>query len=129
MAPLSQLTDSWKYRKFIIIWNWCTNIPGISPEDFRKIYHPEPRISNSFVNCLHMHARITARTHKCKSRADPTRRWVSLKMPTSKMIISWVTATLQFWLQKHLKTWSFSFPSLYPTFSVLKNLCHLHFTV
>ena len=27
------------------------NIPGMSPEDFRKIFHPEQKILSSFVNC------------------------------------------------------------------------------
>ena len=33
------------YKKFVIICNYCTNIPGMSPKDFRKISHPELDIS------------------------------------------------------------------------------------
>ena len=31
--------------KFIISWNKCTNIPGMPPRNFRKIYHTELEIS------------------------------------------------------------------------------------
>ena len=34
------------------------------PKDFRKIYHPEPKILTSLVNC--------AQTVRAKCRADPT---------------------------------------------------------
>ena len=34
----------------------------MSPKDFRKIYHPEPKILNSLVNCGHTHAHTDART-------------------------------------------------------------------
>ena len=47
---VSQLTDWKTYKKFIIIWNLCTNILGMSAEDFSKISHPEPKILNSLVN-------------------------------------------------------------------------------
>ena len=42
---LSQLTDWQTYKKFKIIWNWCTNIPGMSPKSFRKLSHSELEIS------------------------------------------------------------------------------------
>ena len=41
----------------------------MSPENSRKISHLEPKILNSLVNWLY----TDARTHKCKSRAGPTR--------------------------------------------------------
>ena len=34
----------------------------MSPKDFRKISHPEPKILNSLVNCGHTHGRTHART-------------------------------------------------------------------
>ena len=42
---VSQLTDLQIYKKFRIIWNKCTNIPGMSPKKFRKISYPELEIS------------------------------------------------------------------------------------
>ena len=42
---VSQLTDWQTYKKFRIIWNKCTNIPGMPPKNFRKISHPELEIS------------------------------------------------------------------------------------
>ena len=33
----------------------------MSPKPFRKIYHPEPKILNSLVNCLH----TDGHTHAC----------------------------------------------------------------
>ena len=44
----------------------------MSPEDFRKISHPEPKILNSLVNC----GRTDGHTDTSKSRADH-QRWVS----------------------------------------------------
>ena len=44
---VSQLTDRQTYKKFIFIWNLCTNIIGMSLKDFRKISTPEPKILNS----------------------------------------------------------------------------------
>ena len=40
-----QLPDWQTYTKFVIIWNQCTNISGISPKNFRKISHPGQEIS------------------------------------------------------------------------------------
>ena len=40
----------------------------MSPEDFRKISHPEPKILNSLVNCGHTHGH----TH--------TLTWVNLEL-------------------------------------------------
>ena len=40
-----QLTDLETYKKFVIIWKQCTNISGMSPNYFRKIFHPEQEIS------------------------------------------------------------------------------------
>ena len=37
---VSQLTDWQTYKKFRIIWKWCTNIPGMSQKIFRKITLP-----------------------------------------------------------------------------------------
>ena len=47
----------------------------MSPKDFRKISHLEPKILNSLVNWshTHTHTRTHTQTDKCKSRADPTR--------------------------------------------------------
>ena len=42
---VSQITDRQTYKKFRIIWNNCTNIPGMPPENFRKISDPELEIS------------------------------------------------------------------------------------
>ena len=42
---VSQLTDWQTYMKFRIIWNKCTNIPGMRPKNFRKISHSELEIS------------------------------------------------------------------------------------
>ena len=42
---VSQLTDWQTYMKFRIIWNKCTNIPGMPPKNFRKISHTELEIS------------------------------------------------------------------------------------
>jgi len=33
---VSQLTDWQTYKKFRIIWNKCTNIPGVPPKKFQK---------------------------------------------------------------------------------------------
>ena len=41
---VSQLMDRQTYKKFEIIWNYCTNIPGMSQKDFTKISHPEPEL-------------------------------------------------------------------------------------
>ena len=42
---VSKLTDRQTYKKFRIIWNKCTNIPGMPPKKFRKIAHSGPEIS------------------------------------------------------------------------------------
>ena len=42
---VSQLTDCQTYKKFVIIWQKCTNISGMSPKKFRNIYHPGQEIS------------------------------------------------------------------------------------
>ena len=42
---VSQLTYWQTYKKFVTIWNKCTNIPGMPPKNFRKISHPELEIS------------------------------------------------------------------------------------
>ena len=47
---VSQLTDSQTYKKFRIIWNWCRNIQGMPPKNFRKISHPELEISLQLSN-------------------------------------------------------------------------------
>ena len=51
----------------------------MSPKEFRKISHPEPKILNSLVNCTLTHWRTDGRTAMSKSRADH-QRWVSLKL-------------------------------------------------
>ena len=45
-----QWTDWQTYKKFEIPWNYCKNIPGVSPKDFRKISLPEPDILTSWVS-------------------------------------------------------------------------------
>ena len=45
----------------------------MSPTDFRKISHVEPKILNSLVNWSHTHRHTHTQMDKCKSRADPTR--------------------------------------------------------
>ena len=47
---VSQLTDWQTYKKFRIIWNKCTNIQGMPPKIFRKISHPELKISLNLSN-------------------------------------------------------------------------------
>ena len=47
---VSQLTDWQTYKKFRIIWNKCTNIPGMSPKNFRKISYPDLEISQHLCN-------------------------------------------------------------------------------
>ena len=49
-SKVSQLTDRQTYKKFRIIWKQCTNIPGMSPKNFRKISHPELEISLNLCN-------------------------------------------------------------------------------
>ena len=44
----------------------------MSPEDFRKISHPEPKISNSLVNCTHTHGHTDTHTD--------TLTWVNLEL-------------------------------------------------
>ena len=41
---VSQITDWQTYKNFIIILYKCTNIPGIPPKNFRKIYNTELEI-------------------------------------------------------------------------------------
>ena len=48
---VSQQTDWQSYKKIWIIWNWCTNISGMSPKSFRNISHPELEISLYLCNC------------------------------------------------------------------------------
>ena len=57
-----QLADWQTYKKFRIIWNWSRNILGMSPKDFRKIYHLEPKILNSLVNWSQTHRQTDRRT-------------------------------------------------------------------
>ena len=47
---VSQLTDWKTYKKFIIIWNLCTHILGMSPKPLRKMSHPELKISLHLSN-------------------------------------------------------------------------------
>ena len=42
---VSQLTYWQAYKKFRIIWNKCTNIPGMPPKNFREISHTEQELS------------------------------------------------------------------------------------
>ena len=42
---VSQLTDWQTYKTFRIIWKKCTHIPGMPPNNFRRIYHTELEIS------------------------------------------------------------------------------------
>ena len=43
-------TDWQTYMKFRIIWNMCTNIPGMPRKNFRKISHTELEISLCLSN-------------------------------------------------------------------------------
>ena len=43
----------------------------MSPEDFRKMSHPEPKILNSLVNSVHTDTQKHRHTDKCRSRAVP----------------------------------------------------------
>ena len=45
----------------------------MSPNNFRNISEPEPKILNSLVNCTLTHLHTQGRTYGTKSRADPTR--------------------------------------------------------
>ena len=47
---VSQLTDWQTYKKFRTIRKSCTNIPRMSPKNFRKISHPEHEISLHLSN-------------------------------------------------------------------------------
>ena len=38
------LTDLQTNMKFVTIWERCTKIPGMSPKNSRKIFHPEQEI-------------------------------------------------------------------------------------
>ena len=49
---VSQLTDWQTKNKFRTIWNQCTNIPGMSPKNFRKISSPELEISLYLSNFI-----------------------------------------------------------------------------
>ena len=42
---VSQLMDWQTYKKFVRIQKKCTNISGMCPKNFRKIYHQEQEIS------------------------------------------------------------------------------------
>ena len=46
----------------------------MSPKDFRQISHPEPKISNSLVNCTHTDRHTHRQTH--------ARTWVNLELTT-----------------------------------------------
>ena len=46
----SQITDWQTYKKIRTIGNKCTNIPGMSPRNFRKISYPELEISQYLCN-------------------------------------------------------------------------------
>ena len=56
---VSQLTDWQTYKKFRIIWNKCTNIPGMSPKNFRKISYPDLEISQYLCNFSKKVSQIT----------------------------------------------------------------------
>ena len=43
----------------------------MSPRDFRKISHPEPKILNRLVNCGNTHANTHRNTQMSKCRAVP----------------------------------------------------------
>ena len=47
---VSQQKNWQRYKKIRIIWNWCTNISGMSPKSFRNISHPELEISLHLSN-------------------------------------------------------------------------------
>ena len=56
---VSQLTYWQTYKKFRIIWNKCTNIPGMPPKNFRKISDPELEISLYLCNFSKKVSQIT----------------------------------------------------------------------
>ena len=56
---ISQLTDWQTYKKFRIIWNKCTNIPGMSSKNFRKISYPDLEIFQYLCNCSKKVSQIT----------------------------------------------------------------------
>ena len=47
---VSQLIDWQTYKSFKSIWNWCRNIPQMSPKNFRKISYPDLEISQYLCN-------------------------------------------------------------------------------
>ena len=47
---VSKLTDGQTYKKFRILWKKCTNIPGMTQENFRKVSLPELEISLYLYN-------------------------------------------------------------------------------
>merc|ERR1712112_589471 len=49
------------HKKFGIIWLKCINIPGMSPKIFRKIHHPELKISQYLRNFSKKVSQITDR--------------------------------------------------------------------
>ena len=51
---VSQWTDRQTYKNFRIIWNWCTNIPEMSPKNFRKISYQELVKSKFLWNLMEM---------------------------------------------------------------------------
>ena len=62
---VSKQTDWQTYMKFRIICNKCTNIPGMSPKDFRKISHPGLDISLYLSNFSKEVSQLTD-WHTCK---------------------------------------------------------------
>ena len=49
-GEVSKQTNWQTYKWFIIIWEKCTNIPGMSPKNFRKLSYPELEISQYLCN-------------------------------------------------------------------------------
>ena len=90
---VSQLTDWQTYKKFRIIRYWSRNILGMSPKDFRKISHLEPKILNSLVNWPQTDTQTDTQTDKCKSRAGPTRGGPAKKIRMGHLLFTSSVAT------------------------------------
>ena len=57
----------------------------MSPEDFRKISHPEPKILNSLVNCRHTHRPDTWVNLELTTRGGSAKKGFSMKWVDSDL--------------------------------------------
>ena len=74
--------------------------PTISPKDFRKVSHPEPKILNSSVNC----PQTLRQTDVTRSRSDPTSSGVSTRFTHVRAcmclsVYSWLDCLISFVLE------------------------------